>query len=107
MGLSCYCNCETSEDGIFNLGSDGHCEYGFEQANGEWVVLLLRNLTVQVYKPGPAWTKLAHVKLEGEPIDECPWPGPFTVGYMQVLAFVIRPCMFWIWNMSNMMALSA
>jgi hypothetical protein len=79
---------ESSDDGILNLGSVGHCEYGFEQANGEWVVVLLKDLSVQVYEPGPSWTKVAEVKLEGEPYDECPWPGPLAVGYMQ--AFVFR-----------------
>jgi hypothetical protein len=77
---------EASADGVLTLGPLGQCEYAFEQANGKYVVVLLPDVSVQVYQPGPTWTKLAEVKISEEPWDECPWPAPFTVGYMR--AFV-------------------
>lgn len=77
-----------SADRVLTLGPLGQCEYAFEQALGEWVVVLLPDVAVQVYTPGPEWTLLAEVSIGEGAWDECPWPTPFAVGFMQ--AFVAR-----------------
>jgi hypothetical protein len=79
---------EVGVDGILNLGPLGQCEYAFEEAHGEWIVVLLPAVSVQVYKPGPPWTLLAEVEIGNESWDECPWPSPFAVGYLQAFVFL-------------------
>lgn len=73
-------------ESVLNLGELGQCDYGLEQSEGKLVVVLLPSGMVQVYSPLPAWTLLAEKQVL-EPTDSCPWPAPFTVGYMNAFLF--------------------
>lgn len=73
-------------DSVLYLGSGGQCDYEFEKSLGELVLVLLPSGVVQVYKFAPNWTLLAEVTIL-PPTSRCPWPAPFTVGYMQAFAF--------------------